>query len=58
MTLKEMAKAGVGIVISSDCHNKEFLSYGFPQAIELCKACGIKELQILTKGGFKGLPLE
>lgn len=56
--LKEMAKAGVGIVLGSDCHNKEFLSYGFAEAIELCKSCGIKELQIFTKGGFKGIPLE
>ena len=55
--LQEMAKTGVGIVISSDCHNKEFLTHGFSQAIELCKNCGVKELQILTKGGFKGLPL-
>ena len=56
--LQEMAKAGVGIIISSDCHNKDFLMHGFPQAIELCKSCGVKELQIFTKGGFKGIPLE
>ena len=56
--LKEMVKAGVGILLSSDCHNKEHLSKGFAEAIELCKSCGVKELQVLTKGGFKGIPLE
>ena len=53
-----MVKAGVGITLSSDCHNNEFLSYGFEESLQLCKACGVKELQILTKGGFKGLALE
>ena len=56
--LKEMAKTGVGIVISSDCHNKEFLAHKFSETIEFCKSCGVKELQILTKGGFKGISLE
>ena len=56
--LREMAKAGVGFTLSSDCHNKELLAYRFPEMIELCKACGVKELQILTKGGFKGISLE
>ena len=56
--LKEMARAGVGVTLGSDCHDNEFLNYGFDKAIELCKACGVKELQILTKGGFKGIPLE
>ena len=56
--LREMAKTGVGVIISSDCHNKDFLTYGFKESIELCKTCGIRELQILTKGGFKGISLE
>ena len=56
--IKEMQKLGVGIIISSDCHDGDFLTYGFDKAIELCKACGVRELQILTKGGFKGIPLD
>lgn len=55
--LKEMAKAGAKFVLGSDCHDNTLLDYGFEKAIALCKACGIKELQIFTKGGFKGLPL-
>ncbi len=56
--LREMVKAKVSFVLGSDCHDNEFLAYGYDKAIELCKACGVKELQILTKGGFKGLALE
>ena len=56
--LEEMVKAGVSFTIGSDCHDNEFLSYGFSDALKLCKECGVKELQIYTKGGFKGLSLE
>ena len=56
--LREMAKTGVGFTLSSDCHDKALLNYYFVEAIKFCKSCGVKELQILTKGGFKGLSLE
>lgn len=55
--LKEMAKTGVGITLASDCHDNELLSCGFDDALRLCAECGVKELQIFTKGGFKGIPL-
>lgn len=56
--LKEMKKAGVGITLSSDCHDCAFLTFGFDRAIELCRECGIRELQIFTKEGFKGISLD
>ena len=56
--LKAMKEVGVGITISSDCHDCNFLTCGFDRALEICKACGIKELQILTKKGFKGIALD
>ena len=56
--IKEMVKAGALITIGSDCHDLNFLDCGFDLSIELCKSCGVKELQILTKGGFKGISLE
>lgn len=56
--LKELVKAGAGITLGSDCHDKNYLDYGFDYSINLCKECGVKELQILTKGGFKGIALE
>lgn len=56
--LREIAKTGCGIVLSSDCHDNRFLTYGFERAIDVCKACGVRELQMLTKEGFKGLALD
>ena len=56
--IKELVKAGAGITLGSDCHDKNYLDYGFDYSINLCKECGVKELQILTKGGFKGIALE
>ena len=56
--LREMAKMGVGITISSDCHDGDYLTHGFDRALELCKECGVKELQVLTKGGFKSFALD
>ena len=56
--LKEMNGLGVGITISSDCHDCNYLTYGFDQAIDFCKKCGVKELQVLTKEGFKSLALD
>ena len=56
--LEEIRKAGCGVVLSSDCHDNRFLTHGFKEAAELCRACGFKELQILTKEGFKGISLD
>ena len=56
--LKEINKLGLGITISSDCHDCNFLNHGFDHAVELCKACDVKELQVLTKEGFKGIALD
>lgn len=56
--LQEIAKMNCGVVLSSDCHDNRFLTYGFEQAVEVCKACGVRELQVLTKEGFKGLALD
>jgi histidinol-phosphatase (PHP family) len=56
--LKEIQKLGCGVTLGSDCHDNRFLNHHFHEAAEFCKACGFKELQILTKEGFKGIPLE
>ncbi len=55
--LCEMKKAGAQLVLSSDCHDKRFLTYGFAEAQELIRACGFDEIYILTKSGFRSLPL-
>ena len=43
---------GFGVVITSDCHNGQFLDHGFDESSELLKACGFKEKFVLTEEGF------
>lgn len=55
--LKELKRLGFGAVISSDCHHKANLDFGFGQAEELLKACGFQERFVLTKEGFVPIQL-
>ena len=55
--LKELKRLGFGAVITSDCHDRKFLDYGFNDAAALLKECGFKEQYILTKEGFKATEL-
>ena len=52
--LKEMKNADCKIIISSDCHDKNFLTNYFDESLLLLKACGFSEVYTLTKSGFKG----
>lgn len=53
----EVIKSGGGkIVISSDCHNKDFLDYGFCDAERLAKEIGFTEHGIITENGIKYIP--
>lgn len=54
--LKELRRLGFGAVISSDCHNGEYLDCHFKESEDLLRKCGFKEIYILTKDGFK--PME
>lgn len=55
--IKEMKRLGYGVVISSDCHQRELMDCYFTEAAELLKSCGYKEKHILTKDGFVPVPL-
>lgn len=55
--LKELNKQGFGAIISSDCHNGEFLDCNFEDARELLKTAGFTERYILTKNGFKAVEI-
>ncbi len=54
--LKELKRLGFGAVISSDCHNGEFLDCYFEESEELLKKCGFNEIYVLTEDGF--IPME
>ncbi len=55
--LSMIRKAGGRIMISSDCHNKDFLDCGFDLAISLARSCGFDSHVILTKDGWKEVKL-
>lgn len=55
--MKEFKERGFGAVISSDCHNASYLDIAFEDAAEMLRSCGFTERYILTKNGFKAVPL-
>lgn len=48
---------GGKIMISSDCHNKDYLDHGFDMAVQLAKDCGFTEHAVLTENGMEYFPL-
>ncbi len=56
--IKELKRLGFGAVITSDCHRKENLDFGFEEAAKLLEACGFRERYILTEQGFEAVPLQ
>jgi len=55
--VKAFHKMGFGAIISSDCHNKDYLDIHFKESEELLKSCGYKEAHILTDDGFVPIKL-
>lgn len=55
--LSVIRREGGRIVITSDCHNKDFIDCGFDLAVALAKECGFKNHSVLTKEGWKEIPL-
>ena len=42
------------LLITSDCHNKNFLDCAYSDSVEIVKSAGFDELYYLTKSGFVG----
>ncbi len=51
--IKALKDMGYGAVITSDCHNKDFLDCYFDESEELLRECGFREKYILTDNGFE-----
>ena len=56
--LKFMFDSGAKIVFSSDCHNKDFLEYGFDLAEKMALEAGFTEHGIITENGIIYVPIE
>ena len=55
--LKEFRSCGYGAVITSDCHNKNFIDCCFDEAAQLLKEAGFTTKWILTGDGFREVAL-
>lgn len=55
--LKELLNLKKQVIISSDCHNKDFLNYGFSDAEKLLKSIGFKNTVIFNGKTFEEYPL-
>lgn len=53
--IKRIKEMGCGVVISSDCHHKDYLDTNFELGLQLAKDSGFNEVLIYTKDGFKGI---
>lgn len=52
--LDEMKARNCKMLITTDCHNKDFLNCGFDLAVELLRAHGFTEIYDLSEKGFIG----
>ncbi len=55
--LSMIRRAGGRIVINSDCHDKRRLDCAFDLAVALARDCGFEKHTVLTKDGWKEIPL-
>ena len=51
--VKAFREMGFGAIISSDCHDKNYLDIAFKESEELLKSCGYNEVYVLTENGFE-----
>ncbi|MCD8345206.1 MAG: histidinol-phosphatase [Oscillospiraceae bacterium] len=56
--LKYICEKKGQVVITSDCHDRSKLLYGFDEAAELLRSCGFKEVYILADDDFKPVSLK
>ncbi|MBQ6595750.1 MAG: histidinol-phosphatase [Clostridia bacterium] len=56
--LKRCRALGGRIIVTSDCHRREWLDHGFDRAVRLAAACGFRERWTWLGGRFVPVPLE
>lgn len=55
--LKEFNRCGFGVVITSDCHDKNYLDCFYEESRQLLAEAGFKSKWVLTNDGFKEVGL-
>ena len=51
--LRHIAERGGRVMLNSDTHSVENIMFGFAEATEFAKACGVRELTVLKNGKFE-----
>jgi histidinol phosphatase-like PHP family hydrolase len=55
--LHRIAEKRGNITLSSDAHNKDYLTYGFDTALQIIKSSGIGSVLTMTKEGWKSIAI-
>ena len=56
--IKELKSLGFKAIVSSDCHDRNFLDCGYEEAKRLLREAGFTEHYVLKDEGFVAIPLE
>lgn len=51
-TLKKLRELSADVILTSDCHNKTHLGYGFSEAYALLKECGFERIAYFSDGNI------
>ncbi len=55
--LHRIAEKRGNVILSSDAHNKDHLTYGFDTALQIIKASGIGSVLTMTRDGWKNITI-
>lgn len=55
--LRRICELGGRVMLSSDCHNSDYLTCGFAEAAALCRACGFKTAWMRRGDAWEEYPL-
>ena len=56
--LAELKRRKFGVVITTDCHNSDWLDCHYKESIDLLREAGYRERYILTKTGFAPIAID
>lgn len=52
--MKELKRLGCNVILTSDCHNKNYLNCEFSDSLKYIKNCGFDEILLFKQGKFVG----
>ena len=55
--MRELKDMGCDVVISSDCHNRDYLNCRFEESVEYAKSCGFNRVMVFNGEGFDPLKI-